>query len=115
VTATPPSWLRGGYELRVWSSGYAAAVMHGGWDAVFTLSLGVMACCAGRYCRSVIAQRAAARDHPAADGAEIAELRTLVRAMMADWYLLPAQRARLGEVRADGLDADIAKLCGIPD
>jgi hypothetical protein len=114
MTPTPPSWLRGGYELRAWSNGYAAAVMHGGWDPVFASSLGAMACCAGRYCRSVIAQRAA-RDHPVADGTEIAELRTLVRAMMADWYLLAAQRARLGEVRADGLDADIAKLCGIPD
>jgi hypothetical protein len=52
-------------------------------------------------------------DDPSADIAEVAELRALVRAMMADWFLLPAGRALLGTVRADGLDADIANLCGI--
>lgn len=33
--------------------------------------------------------------------------------MMTDWFLLPAAHAPLGEIRLDGLDADIAKLCGI--
>jgi hypothetical protein len=33
--------------------------------------------------------------------------------MMADWFLLPLARVPAGEIRGDGLDADIAEVCGI--
>jgi hypothetical protein len=109
----PPDWLSGDYELKAWATGYASAAVHGGWSPIFASMLGVLASCAGQYCRATIAQRATESTATAAGLAELAELRLLVRAMMADWFLLPAQRAPLGAVRADGLDVDIAALCGV--
>ena len=105
----PPDWLGGDYEHAAWSAGYAAAAAHGGWDPVFASTLAVLANGAARYCRLATAQRVANAD----DVAELARLRVLVRRMMADWYLLPPGRAPLGEIRRDGLDADIAALCGV--
>jgi hypothetical protein len=106
----PPDCLRGDYERAAWAVGYAAAALHGGWHPLFVSMLEVLATSAGRYCRLALAQRAAVN---ADDVAELARLRLLVREMMTDWYLLPVTRAPLGEIRPDGLDADIAKLCGI--
>jgi hypothetical protein len=106
----PPDCLRGDYERAAWAVGYAAAALHGGWHPLFVSMLEVLATSAGRYCRLTLAQRAAAN---ADDVAELARLRLLVREMMTDWYLLSVTRAPLGEIRPDGLDADIAKLCGI--
>ena len=105
----PPDWLRGDYDHAAWSAGYAAAAAHGGWHPVFASTLAVLASGAGRYCRLAAAQRVA----NAGDVAELTRLRVFIRRMMADWYLLPAGRVPLGEIRRDGLDADIAALCGV--
>ncbi len=69
----------------------------------------LLASCAGRYCRLAMTQQATNAD----DVAEPFRLRLLVRQMMADWFLLAAARVTVAEIRPDGLDADIAGLCGL--
>jgi hypothetical protein len=75
--------------------------------------LGLFASSAERYCDLVIEARAHQLSLSPETVAEIAQLRILVRQMMTDWFLLPVARVPLAEIRADGLDADIASLCGI--
>jgi hypothetical protein len=74
----------------------------------FYSMLPVLAVSAGRYCRL------GARAGQAGDPAELSRLRVVVRQMMSDWHLLPVKRVPLGVIRPDGLDVDIAALCGLP-
>jgi len=108
----PPSYI-GAPGITAWRTGYAACTARGQWEPVFRYMLGLFASSAERYCDLVIEARAHQLSLSPETAAEIAQLRILVRQMMTDWFLLPVARVPLAEIRADGLDADIASLCGI--
>ena len=103
----PPGSL-GEYERAAWSAGYASAIAQGVWHPIFISMLKVLAVSAGRYCRL------GRQELQGADAEELSQLRLLVRQMMCDWHLLRVERVPLGVIRPDGLDADIAALCGLP-
>jgi len=101
--------------MTAWRTAYTAAVAGGYWCPSFVLSLEILARVASRY---VALAREVARLDPAQVStdlrAAVEEHRQLARRCMADWFLIPRGRVALGETRPDGLDADIARLCGVP-
>jgi len=98
--------------LAAWRAGYAAAVMHGIWDASMASGLQMLGWIVSDYVRSV---HAAHTDTPRRPPDDLALLRMETRRMMAAWFLLPEERIPAGRIRSDGLDADIARAAGLPD
>ena len=86
------------FGLAAWNTAYRSAVAHRIWRPEFCIGLAALARVASSYIRDP----------------EPAEVRRLLRQSMIDFAVLPAGAADfLGEVRPDGIDADIAALCGL--
>ena len=97
----------------IYANGYARiSTASGGWEPCFTTTLEALAYGAADY---VHAAREAHAGRPCRDPDDLAAVRIEVRRLMGLNLLLPEGRIHLAEIRADGLDADIARLCGIPD
>ena len=86
---------------------YPSLVARGVWDDIFIATLGVLASIAARHCRGQIGPAA-----PGEEAAESATVRLECRHLMANFGLIADVRVRFATTRRDGLDADIARLCG---
>lgn len=97
----------------VYATGFARlCTSPGGWEPWLRTQLEGLAYAAADY---VHATRETQAGRPYRDSDDLALLRIEVRYLMANNLLLAGDRVRLGQIRADGLDADIARLCGVPD
>ena len=91
---------------------YARLALTGdGWEAQYRTFAEMLAVAASDY---VDAVRAAAAGTPIRQADDLAEARKIIRSLMADCGILDRRLVSLGLIRPDGLDADIAKLCGVP-
>jgi hypothetical protein len=109
----PPKWLKDAFALKAWENAYYATVAEVAWCPIFGLAMGVLASMAATHCRVIMAARAAGAVLPPEDLREQAEMRLVIRESMADYYVIPRRAVHLGVIRADGIDADIAKFCGV--
>ena len=92
-----------------WSAGYSATMARTAWCETYRAALHAMAGSAQRYCREVLALRGA---RPSALAAvEIERTRIIARKFMAEFWLIPHDRVETLELRADGLDREIAGVC----
>jgi hypothetical protein len=98
--------------LRAFRTCYAHSVAVGHWQTGYVVGASQLADCAVRY---ISWAEEVARVDSREERAKLEEYRHFVRDWMCDFYLIPLERARLGEMRADGLDRDIAELCGVSD
>jgi hypothetical protein len=107
----PPDYIAND-ELAVvaWRNAYTLLVGRGVWDDIFVAALGVLASIAARHCREQMGPVA-----PGEEAAESAAFRLECRHWMANFGLIADERVRFATIRQDGLDADIARLCGLPD
>ncbi len=98
------------YARAAWQNGYEAAVAHRIWQPGDVYGLELLARAASLYVKIA---RSRAGLEPVEDD-ELPELRRLIREHMRAFGVLPADAPDfLSEVRADGLDSDIADMCGI--
>ncbi|SRR6266496_1826554 len=111
---TPPEGPLGPLDplaLAAWNNAYQAAVQHQIWRPLHVHGLEVLARSASRYIE--LARAIAACPEPVEDN-ELPEMRRFLREHIRNFGVLPANASDfLGEVRLDGIDRDIAKLCGI--
>jgi hypothetical protein len=110
---TPPDYVANDeLALKAWAYIYVAGTARGGlWYPIDASMMAMLAKLAAAHCRQECCHP---RGHPK-EAAELAALRLLTRELMADFYLLPDARVPLGVLRPDGLDVDIAHLCGLPE
>jgi hypothetical protein len=98
--------------LKAWRFIYVAGTARGGlWYPIDAAAMAMLAKLAAAHCRQECCHPP---EHPK-EAAELAALRLVTRELMADFYLLPDARVPFGVLRADGLDSDIARLCGLPE
>jgi hypothetical protein len=117
VPACQPDWLRGEYAQRAYSRGREAAEDCAGliwWDS----EVAKMAANMAMYAASYIRRCQDAREHhgliPEDQLAELEAARLACRGWLAQFLLLDADMVDApGTIRPDGLDADIARLCGV--
>ena len=84
----------------------------GEWSPIFASLLAVLANSAGMYVQLV---REIAELPPDSDGSpRRGHGRRIPREMMVEHGLLDASAVAGGDLRADGLDCDIATLCDVP-
>jgi FAD/FMN-containing dehydrogenase len=102
------------FGLSAWESAWRAAVEHRVWRPIHVIGLEILARRASNYVnlvRAISAQRLPADDLLKI---ELHSMRRHLREQMRDFCVLPADAsAFLGEVRPDGMDSDIAELCGV--
>jgi hypothetical protein len=98
--------------LKAWRYIYVVTMAKGAlWYPADATMLATLAKLAAAHCRQECCYRSG---HPK-EAAELAALRLVTRELMADFYLLSDARVPFGVLRPDGLDADIARLCGLPE
>jgi hypothetical protein len=109
----PPDYVASDeLALKAWRYIYVAGTARGGlWYPIDATAMAMLAKLAATHCR----QECCYRPGDPRETAELAALRLLTRELMADFYLLPDARVPLAPLRPDGLDTDIAHLCGLPE
>ncbi len=115
ITPDPPGEVESGLARAAWVNAYRGCIQKTDWDDGFISGLAVIASSAAQYVQIV----RAATEH---DGQPVAEelretareWRIIVREWMAEYLLLAHADVHGGELRPDGLDADIAALCDVP-
>jgi hypothetical protein len=109
----PPDYIASDpLALTAWRFIYVVTMAKGAlWYAADETMLGTLAKLAATHCRRECCYPPG---HPK-EAAELAALRLVTREMMAGFYLISDARVPLGVLRPDGLDADIARLCGLPE
>ncbi len=105
----PPRWLDA-YALAAWRAGLAAIERAGLLADVPLIGLEMVAGCASDYVRSALSANTATPRRPPDD---LALVRVEVRKMLVLWLLLDPADEAPGPLRPDGLDPDIANLCGL--
>ena len=111
----PPPWFANDPEARACFARVRSRLRaRGEWHPEFALGLVAVASACSRYLRFAHAIRAL-RD---VDPENLKELekhsedyRRLVREILVDFWVIPAERAHISAVDAEGLDAEIAALC----
>lgn len=111
----PPDWLTDPPARAAFVNGYRACVGRGIWDDSCRSGLGVLAQSAAIYV-GLVRRAAELRPEKVGDDlrTEISEYRRVVREYMVEFLLLDRLNVAGGDLRADGLDADIARLCDVP-
>jgi hypothetical protein len=109
----PPDYIASDeLALKAWRYIYVVTMAKGAlWYPADATMLATLAKLAAAHCRRECCYRPG---HPK-EAAELAALRRVTRELMANFYLLSDARVQLGVLRPDGLDADIAHLCGLPE
>ena len=100
----PPKDL-GPVGRAIWHSAHASAVSAGIWRAPFVVGLEQFARAAELY---VTVARAVGGDDVGVRG-----MHRNVRKWLFDWYLVKAPYP--SAIRPDGIDADVGRLCGLPE
>jgi hypothetical protein len=116
---TVPAWLANDPAARAaFARIRSRLVARGEWHPEFAIGLVAVALACSRYLRFARAIRAL-RD---VDPENLKELekhsedyRRLAREILADFWMIPAERAHISAVDAEGLDAEIAALCAPVD
>jgi len=91
-------------ERAAWDAAYHAAVQAGIWKPRYLLGLDVFAGVVAMYCR--IAQSGLPADTP-----ELEDYHELARRQAFQWHLVDVEAPP--PLRADGVDPDLARICGI--
>ena len=110
TTREEPPGCFDAYAVAAWRAGLAAIERAGLLGDVPLIALEVLAGCASDYVRSALSANTATPRRPPDD---LALVRVEVRKMMTLWLLLDPADEVAGPLRADGLDPDIAALCGL--
>jgi hypothetical protein len=113
IPASPDWMMQDELAVVAWRTAYRAVVVQMPWEDLYVTLMASLASSAADYCRLVLEKPDVRIDIDPNDIPEIRKLRLLVREMMADFLILRFDQIFVGEIRSDGLDADIAKLCGI--
>jgi hypothetical protein len=96
--------------LTAWRNVYNATVMREGeWCGLYDTSLEVLAMLCSEHCRRWCGYVSEHPDYPV----ELARTRLMARQWMAKFLLIPERLVPFGTLREDGLDRDIARLCGL--
>jgi hypothetical protein len=95
----------------VWRRCWESATGRGFWEDLFVFDLGLVASTTALYVREATAIAAGLKP----PNPEMTEYRQLVREMLSDWGLLSARCPAVSALRRDGVDVDIARICGLPD
>jgi hypothetical protein len=113
ILPEPPAGLDA-LERAAWRNLAASAVAHGIWQPAFVTGLRPIARIVADYCRE--SARATALD-PAPRSVvapAIRHMRGQVRDVLCDWHWIEPERCA-PPLRSDGIDADAARLCGLPE
>jgi hypothetical protein len=97
-----------------WEAGYTATIARTEWLAIYEVMLRLMASSASIYVQLVRAWQDAGVAPAPEDAAGIECSRVIARKCAAEFWLIERNRIEERELRADGLDRDLAAICGLP-
>jgi hypothetical protein len=108
---TPPAYIMADpLALTAWRNVYDATVKREGeWCDLYNTSLEVLATLCSEHCRRWCGYVPEHPDYAAA----LAVTRLQARQWMAQFLFIPERLVPFGTLREDGLDPDIARLCGV--